>query len=65
MDRAYWTKMLREAEDELEAARTRTEVNAAAKKLQKAKVELRELNVDPPAPLRADRRRDRLPGSRS
>jgi hypothetical protein len=65
MDRAYWTKMLREAEDELEAARTRTEVEAAAKKLQKAKAELRELEDHQPAPLRADRRRDRLPGSGS
>jgi hypothetical protein len=63
MDRAYWTKMLREAEAELEAARTRTEVNAAAKKLQKAKAQLGEFRDDPPVPLRADRRRDRLPGS--
>jgi hypothetical protein len=41
VDRAYWTKKLREAE--LEAARTRTEVNAAAKKLQRAKAELKAL----------------------
>jgi hypothetical protein len=32
MDRAYWEKQLREAEQELEAAKTRTEVNAAAKR---------------------------------
>jgi hypothetical protein len=32
-DREYWTEKLRQAEAELEAARTRTEVNAAAKKL--------------------------------
>ena len=62
MDRAFWTQMLCEAEDELDSARTRTEVNAAAKKVQKAKAELRELENEPPAPLRADRRRDRLPG---
>jgi hypothetical protein len=36
MDREYWTKALREAERELEAATTRTAVNAAAKKLQRA-----------------------------
>jgi hypothetical protein len=64
MNRAYWTKMLREAEAELEAAKTRTEVDAAAKRLLEAKAELRELK-DPPAPLRADRRRDRWPGSGS
>ena len=37
MDREYWTKQLREAEAELEAATKRTEVDAAAKKLQRAK----------------------------
>jgi hypothetical protein len=36
-DREYWTKQLREAERELEAATERSEVNAAAKKLQRAK----------------------------
>ena len=42
-DLAYWTKKLQEAERELEAARTRTAVNAAAKKLHLAKSELRRL----------------------
>jgi hypothetical protein len=39
----YWTKALREAEHELEAATTLTAVKAAAKKLQRAKAELKEL----------------------
>jgi hypothetical protein len=65
MDRAYWTKMLHEAEAELEAAQSPTEVAAATKKLLQAKAELRKLEEHPPAPLRADRRRDRWPGSRS
>jgi hypothetical protein len=47
MDRAYWTKALREAERELEAATTRTAVNAAAKKLQRAKAELKQLKETP------------------
>jgi hypothetical protein len=42
-DRAYWTMKLREAEAELKAARTRSAVNAAAKKLDLAKAELRRL----------------------
>jgi hypothetical protein len=63
MDRAFWTKMLREAEAELGAAKTRTEVDAATKKLLEAKAELREFQKHPPPPLRADRRRDRWPGS--
>jgi hypothetical protein len=41
----HWRRRLRDAEAELEAARTRTQVNAAAKKLQRAKAELRELEV--------------------
>jgi hypothetical protein len=40
VDHAYWTKALQEAERELEAATTRTAVNAAAKKLQRARAEL-------------------------
>jgi hypothetical protein len=46
MDRAYWTKAIREAEQELEAATTLTAVNAAAKKLQRAKAELKALEVE-------------------
>jgi hypothetical protein len=41
--REYWTKELREAEAELEAAKKRIEVNAAAAKLQRAKAELKRL----------------------
>ena len=41
MDRDYWTNKLREAEAELDAARTRTQVNEAAKKLQYARAQLR------------------------
>jgi hypothetical protein len=40
-NREYWTKKLREAEAELEAARKPSEVRAAAKKLQRARLELR------------------------
>jgi hypothetical protein len=42
MDRR-WTKELRQAEAELDAARTRTAVNDAASKLQRAKAELKRL----------------------
>src|ERR687891_960657 len=42
-DRDYWTKALREAERELEAATTRSAVNTAAKKLPRAKAELKAL----------------------
>jgi hypothetical protein len=42
-DRAYWTKELREAEAEFEAATRRSEVDAAAKRLQRAKAELNSL----------------------
>jgi hypothetical protein len=53
MDRAYWQKVLREAEGELEAARKPTEVKAAAKRLQRAKAELRTLEETPaPRPKR-------------
>jgi hypothetical protein len=41
MDREYWTKALNEAERELEAATTRTALNAAAKKVMRAKQELK------------------------
>ena len=46
MDRAYWQRKLEEAEHELEEARTRTTINAAAKKLQQAKAELRRLEAE-------------------
>ena len=45
MDLRYWQTALREAEAELDAARTRTELNAAAKKFQRAKAALKELEI--------------------
>jgi hypothetical protein len=38
---------VREAEQELDAARTRTAVNAAPARLQRAKTELKRLEVEP------------------
>jgi hypothetical protein len=46
MDRDYWTMQLREAEQELAAAKRRTELNAAAKRLQRAKAELKALEAE-------------------
>jgi beta-glucosidase-like glycosyl hydrolase len=43
MDRTYWTKKLREAERELAAAKKRSDVNAAAQRLMRAKAELKAL----------------------
>jgi hypothetical protein len=43
MDRDYWTKQLREAERELDAATSLTAVKAAAKKVRRTKAELKEL----------------------
>ena len=42
-DLTYWTEKLRQAEQELDAARTRTEVNEAASRYQRAKAELKAL----------------------
>ena len=47
MDREYWTKELREAERELDAAIGRTALNAAARKLQRARAELKRLEAEP------------------
>jgi hypothetical protein len=47
-DLAYWTKRLQEAERELDAATRRSDVNAAAKKLQMAKAELKRLERKAP-----------------
>jgi hypothetical protein len=44
-DLKYWTTKLREAEAELEAATRRSDINAAAKRLQMAKAELRRLEA--------------------
>jgi hypothetical protein len=46
MDSDYWTKELREAEQELEAATRRSDVDAAAKRLQRAKTELKRLEAE-------------------
>jgi hypothetical protein len=50
----YWRTKLREAEAELEAARKRSDVDAAAKKVMRAKTELRRLEGQP---VRSKRRR--------
>ena len=46
-DLTYWTEKLRQAEQELDAAGTRTAVNPAAKKLQYAKAQLTALEDMP------------------
>jgi hypothetical protein len=46
MDRAYWIKQLEEAERELDAAKGRVALNAAAKKLQAARAELKRLEAE-------------------
>ena len=46
MDLRYWQKALRAAERELDAATTRTALDAAAKKFMRAKATLKRLNVD-------------------
>jgi hypothetical protein len=46
MDRAHWTKALREAEAELEAAKALSAVNAAAKKVMHAEAELKQLEAE-------------------
>jgi hypothetical protein len=47
MDRKYWLKELQQAEQELQAAARLSEVNAAARKLQRARAELRRLDAEP------------------
>jgi hypothetical protein len=47
-DRAYWTKKLREAERELEAATRLGDLNAAASRLMGAKTALKRLELDQP-----------------
>jgi hypothetical protein len=56
-DLTYWTEKLRQAEQELDAARTRTAVNEAAKKLQYAKAQLRALEEMPAGPAKPSRGR--------
>jgi hypothetical protein len=45
VDLKYWQKALRDAEAELDAATTLTSVKTAAKKLQRAKAELKQLET--------------------
>jgi hypothetical protein len=46
MDLKFWQKALREAERELDAATTRTALDAAARKLMRAKAELKRLQAE-------------------
>jgi hypothetical protein len=46
MDLKFWKKALREAERELDAATTRTALDAAAKKLMRAKAGLKRLQTE-------------------
>jgi hypothetical protein len=48
MDLKFWTKKLREAERELEAASRRTAINAAAGRLMRIKAELKALELKAP-----------------
>jgi hypothetical protein len=60
-DREYWTRQLREAEDELDAATRRSNVNAAAAKLQRARAALKALEAE--AAERPKRRATRASGA--
>jgi hypothetical protein len=46
MDLKFWKKALREAERDLDAATRRTALAAAAKKLMRAKAELKRLQAE-------------------
>jgi hypothetical protein len=59
--RDYWTKELGEPEAELETATRRSDVNAAATRLQRAKAELKQLEVE--SADRPKRRPSRASGS--
>jgi multidrug resistance efflux pump len=63
--RDYWTRELREAEAELEVARKRTEVDAAAAKLQRAKAELKCLEAKADRPKQCSSRASGSPGASS
>jgi hypothetical protein len=43
-DREYWRRKLEDAERELDAAKGRTALNTAAKRMQQARAELRRLD---------------------
>jgi hypothetical protein len=47
MSREFWTKALQETERELDAATTRTTINAAARKVMRARAELKRLEAEP------------------
>ena len=47
MSREFWTKALEEAERELDAATTRTMISAAARKVMRARAELKRLEAEP------------------
>ena len=49
MNLKFWQKALRQAERDLEAARKRSDVDAAAKRLMRAKAELKAFEGDSPA----------------
>jgi hypothetical protein len=61
----YWITKLREAEQELDAARRRSEVDAAASKLQYAKAQLRALEQSAKTPSRRTNRGSRSAGASS
>ena len=48
-DRAYWTRALQKAGRKLDAAKGRTAVNAAARKLQRERAELKRLDESEPS----------------
>jgi hypothetical protein len=45
-DLTYWTEKLRQAEQELDAARTRTAVGEAARRYERAKAEVKRLEIE-------------------
>ena len=63
MDRDYWTKALREAERELAASTRRSDVDAAARRVQRAKAALKALETA--RPKRPARRGSRAGGDSS
>ena len=56
MNAAYWTEKLRQAEQEIDAAKRRSDVDAAAGKLQYAKAQLRALEEAAKKPKRRPNR---------
>jgi hypothetical protein len=64
-DLTYWAEKLRQAEQELDAARTRTAVDEAASRYQRAKAELRALQQSAKTPKRRASRGSRSAGASS